>query len=135
VSRLRLFPGATAHLRTSHGPGWALVGDAGYFKDPATAHGITDALRDAALLADAADDELDGSDGALAAYQVERDGLSDGMFRITDAIASFDWDLDRVRDLHVALSAELAAESKWVEDRSPPGRRSVPDCASGAVSL
>ena len=35
------------------GPGWALVGDAGYFKDPITTHGITDALRDAELLADA----------------------------------------------------------------------------------
>jgi 2-polyprenyl-6-methoxyphenol hydroxylase-like FAD-dependent oxidoreductase len=135
VPRLRLFTGATAHLRTSHGPGWALVGDAGYFKDPATAHGITDALRDAALLADAADVELDGGDGALAASQVERDRLSDGMFRITDEIASFEWGLDRVRDLHVALSAELAAESKWVEDRSRPGRRNVPDCCSGAVPL
>ena len=35
------------------GPGWALVGDAGYYKDPISAHGMTDALRDAELLADA----------------------------------------------------------------------------------
>ena len=32
-------------LRRPWGPGWALVGDAGYFKDPISTHGITDALR------------------------------------------------------------------------------------------
>ena len=30
-------------------PGWALVGDAGWWKDPLSTHGITDALRDAEL--------------------------------------------------------------------------------------
>src|SRR5262249_38091342 len=50
ISRLRSFGGATSYLRQCHGAGWALVGDAGYFKDPLTAHGITDALRDARLL-------------------------------------------------------------------------------------
>ena len=47
-------PAAKGFLRQAYGPGWALVGDAGYFKDPLTAHGITDALRDAELLANAA---------------------------------------------------------------------------------
>ena len=36
-------------MRKAFGGGWALVGDARYFKDPVTAHGITDALRDAEL--------------------------------------------------------------------------------------
>jgi flavin-dependent dehydrogenase len=49
--RLRAFAGAPGFMRRPFGPGWALVGDAGYFKDPLTAHGITDALRDAELLA------------------------------------------------------------------------------------
>ena len=35
------------------GPGWALVGDAGLLMDPITGHGITDAFRDAELVADA----------------------------------------------------------------------------------
>jgi 2-polyprenyl-6-methoxyphenol hydroxylase-like FAD-dependent oxidoreductase len=39
--------------RRPYGPGWALVGDAGYHKDPITAQGITDAFRDAELLATA----------------------------------------------------------------------------------
>ena len=48
---MRGFGGHPGFLKRSTGDGWALVGDAGYFKDPLTAHGITDALRDAELLA------------------------------------------------------------------------------------
>ena len=51
VGSLHGFPGQPGFFRRSHGPGWALVGDAGYFKDPITAHGITDALIDAEHLA------------------------------------------------------------------------------------
>ena len=51
LESLRGFAGRPGFLRQAWGPGWALVGDAGYFKDPITAHGITDALRDAELLA------------------------------------------------------------------------------------
>ena len=47
-------------FRRPYGPGWALVGDAGYHKDPITAQGITDAFRDAELLAEAIDDGFAG---------------------------------------------------------------------------
>ena len=60
---LSVFSGRRGFIRQACGPGWALVGDAGHFKDPITAHGITDALRDAELLANAA------SAGALEQYQ------------------------------------------------------------------
>ena len=53
VGRAARLGGVPGFVRRSWGPGWALVGDAGYFKDPITTHGITDALRDAELLADA----------------------------------------------------------------------------------
>ena len=53
AGRLHGWRGVPGHVRRSSGPGWALVGDAGYFKDPITTHGITDALRDAELLSDA----------------------------------------------------------------------------------
>jgi menaquinone-9 beta-reductase len=43
------FPG---YFRESSGPGWALIGDAGQFKDPAAGQGISDALRQAEVLAD-----------------------------------------------------------------------------------
>jgi flavin-dependent dehydrogenase len=111
AGRLRGFAGAAGHLRQSHGPGWALVGDAGYFKDPLTAHGITDALRDAELLARAI---LDGRPRALEAYQHERDALSWQLFHITDAIASFRWSLDEVKTLHARLSASMRAEGDYM---------------------
>jgi 2-polyprenyl-6-methoxyphenol hydroxylase-like FAD-dependent oxidoreductase len=84
VGRLHGFAGQVGHFRRSHGPGWALVGDAGYFKDPITAHGMTDALRDADLLADAV---ADGSPAAFAAYERTRDALSAAVFDVTDEIA------------------------------------------------
>jgi len=56
--------------RDCAGPGWALVGDAAYHRDPLTGMGIGDAFLGAELLADAVHDGLDGDlDGALAAYQ------------------------------------------------------------------
>ena len=45
-------------IRRPVGPGWALVGDAGYHRDPITGHGMTDAFRDAELLAGAIDQWL-----------------------------------------------------------------------------
>ncbi len=105
--RLRGFPGQPGLMRQSHGPGWALVGDAGYFKDPITAHGISDALRDAELLARAVGR---GSDHALAEYQSTRDELSRELFEITDEIAGFEWDFDRLKVLHQDLSKTMNRE-------------------------
>lgn len=105
--RYRGFPGHPGQMRQSYGPGWALVGDAGYFKDPITAHGISDALRDAELLARAV---LRGSDEALAIYQSTRDALSRELFEITDAIAGFEWDIERLKPLHLDLSKTMNHE-------------------------
>src|SRR6185369_6271142 len=107
VGTLRAFPGQPGWIRASAGPGWALVGDAGYFKDPITAHGITDALRDAELLAQAV---LRGTDRALAEYESTRDELSRELFEITDAIAGFEWDLDTLKPLHLRLSRAMNTE-------------------------
>lgn len=104
---LRSFAGQPGVIRQSYGPGWALVGDAGYFKDPITAHGITDALRDAELLARAI---KRGSDQALAEYQSTRDELSWKLFDITDTIAGFGWDLDSLKPLHLELSQTMNGE-------------------------
>jgi 2-polyprenyl-6-methoxyphenol hydroxylase-like FAD-dependent oxidoreductase len=57
TSRFRSTRGWPGYLRRCAGPGWALVGDASHFKDPIAAHGLTDAMRDAELLALAADAE------------------------------------------------------------------------------
>ncbi|MFF8938554.1 NAD(P)/FAD-dependent oxidoreductase [Streptomyces paradoxus] len=75
-------------LRRSHGPGWALVGDAGYTRDPITAAGISDSLRSAELLAEAVDTAWSTSGGAglpeaLARYGRQRDDLVRGHYRYT----------------------------------------------------
>ena len=109
---VRGFPGLPGYLRRAAGPGWALVGDAGYFKDPLTAHGITDALRDAELLARAVLAAPPGRhrDGALRDYEHTRDRLSEPLFDLTDRIASYRWDLAELRDLLPALSAAMRPE-------------------------
>ncbi len=113
--RLRGFPGELGYFRQSFGPGWALVGDAAYFKDPITAHGITDALRDAELLARAV---CDGSEQALARYQEERDALSADLFSATDEIASFSWNLDQLKEQHQRLNTAMKREVVAVSGRS-----------------
>lgn len=109
--RYRGFGGLLGYFRQSWGPGWALVGDAAYFKDPLTAHGMTDALVDAEHLARAV---VVGSDEALAAYQQARDERSLTFFEVTDQIASFEWDLPAIKGLHKTLSEEMKREAAGV---------------------
>lgn len=101
--RLRAFPGLPGFIRQAVGPGWALVGDAAFFRDPLTAHGITDALREAELLSVA----ICQGDGALFDYQRQRDGRVGGLLDVTDRICSFDWDMGQVKALHLDLSREM----------------------------
>lgn len=108
----RTWGGRRGHVRRSHGPGWALVGDAGYFKDPISAHGLTDALRDAELLARAiidADDDHDLPD-SLAAYQSTRDRLSLPLFETVDRISSNSWDDNEIAELLLQLSSAMSDE-------------------------
>jgi flavin-dependent dehydrogenase len=124
------FAGHPGYFRQSCGPGWALVGDAGYFKDPLTAHGITDALIDAEVLARAVAAERDD---AIADYQRARDERATGLFDVTDAVASFEWDLPGVQQLHRSLSEEMKRETRLVsqfdetgDPGNPPGARPDP---------
>jgi flavin-dependent dehydrogenase len=76
--------------RRPHGKGWALVGDAGYHKDPILALGISDAFRDAELLAQAVDAGLSGRAPlarALADYERRRNELSAHGFQSTIGFA------------------------------------------------
>jgi len=113
---LRTFTGQPGYIRRSSGRGWALVGDAGYFKDPLTSHGMTDALRDAELLARAlAAIVVDGADEreALAHCQRTRDALSVVFFDVTDVIAGHRWILEQIPDLlrraHTTTAGEVEA--------------------------
>jgi 2-polyprenyl-6-methoxyphenol hydroxylase-like FAD-dependent oxidoreductase len=77
--------------RKPFGPGWALVGDAGFHKDPVTAQGITDAFRDAELLADALDAGFTGAgslEAALGRYERTRNEETRGLYELTYDLAS-----------------------------------------------
>ena len=108
------FSGQTGIMRHSWGPGWALVGDAGCFRDPLTAHGITDALRDAELLADAV---VDGSMDAFAEYQRARDAAATALFELSDQVASFTWDMAAIQRLNEALAKQMSVEVKTIAAR------------------
>jgi flavin-dependent dehydrogenase len=110
------FGGVPGFIRKSSGPGWALVGDAGYFKDPATAHGITDALRDAELLARAV---MMGTAAALEQFEATRLDLSRRLFEITDEIASFPSDDAVLQSLHREFSREMAREVRMLAALEP----------------
>ena len=114
VSRPRAWPGVPGQFRQAAGPGWALVGDAGYFKDPFAAHGISDALRDAELLADAI---AAGGTSAerlerLVAYGETRDRLSAPLFDVLERIASYRWTMDEIPGLHFQLGKAMSVEQK-----------------------
>lgn len=121
---LRTFTGRRGHLRRSWGNGWALVGDAGYFKDPLSAHGLTDALRDAELLAHAIAAVVDGADesDALAGYQARRDALSTALFDVTDVIAGHHWTDAEIPGLMLRLNAAMADEVETIAALPPLAR-------------
>ena len=81
------------YFRKPHGPGWVLVGDAGYNTDFITAQGISDAFHDAELCATALDQALSGArsfDDALGEYQSARDEHVLPMYELTAEFASLE---------------------------------------------
>ncbi len=115
ASRWRSWPGERSFVRRAAGPGWVLVGDAGAYIDPMTAHGMSAALRDAQWCADAAVDAL-GRPGAAAdawvAYEASRDAIAVPMVDAIDEVVAFRHPLDRVQRAHIALSKLVSAEGR-----------------------
>jgi flavin-dependent dehydrogenase len=82
-----------SYFRKPYGPGWALVGDAGYNKDFITAQGMHDAFRDAELCATALDQAFAGTssfDAAMAHYQSTRDERVLPMYEFTSQLATLE---------------------------------------------
>lgn len=80
-------------FRKPYGPGWALVGDAGYNKDFITAHGIHDAFRDAESCATALTESFSGArsfGAAMAGYQSARDEHVLPFYEFTTQIATLE---------------------------------------------
>jgi 2-polyprenyl-6-methoxyphenol hydroxylase-like FAD-dependent oxidoreductase len=129
VGRIHGWAGLPGFVREASGPGWALVGDAGYFRDPITTHGMTDAMRDAELLTEAV---LAGWGGrvpeseALASYQLRRDALSASLFDATDRIAAYDWDLSVIRQMLRHVSSAMTDEVELLQSLPARGPTAVP---------
>jgi flavin-dependent dehydrogenase len=107
-------------LRKPFGPGWALVGDAGCHKDPFQAHGVCDALRDAELLAEAADEGFSGDrplEAALADYQQRRDQDTLPAYRENLHMAQFGPIAPDVLRLRQALRDRPADTTRFVLTR------------------
>jgi menaquinone-9 beta-reductase len=115
-SALRAFPGVNGFYRTAWGRGWALVGDAGYYRDPTTAHGISDALRDAELLSRALSQ---GGEAALAHYQATRDAATQRLFQVSDELAGGRWDEAGVEALLRDASEGMRDGMRVVESFTP----------------
>jgi flavin-dependent dehydrogenase len=101
------------YVRVPTGPGWALVGDAAYHRDPITGHGITDAFRDAELLAAAVDRTLrdPGAEAAATAgYHRSRDLALRDVFDLTRRLASFP-EPDQFVELQIQLGDALEREA------------------------
>jgi flavin-dependent dehydrogenase len=111
--------------RQAFGPGWALVGDAGYYRDAITAYGISDAFRDAELLAVALARALDGDSEettALAAYQQQRNKALREIFEITCRLAAYP-PVPTFIELQKQLSAAIDKDAAVLAARPALGER------------
>jgi flavin-dependent dehydrogenase len=114
-------------LRQAVGPGWALVGDAGYYRDAITAYGISDAFHHAELLAVALDQAL-GADAeeevaaALGAYQQQRDQALWEIFELTCRLAAYP-PVPRFVELQKQLGAAIDTQAAALAARPIPGER------------
>jgi flavin-dependent dehydrogenase len=113
VERFYGTSGLRGFIRQAWGPGWALVGDAGYTKDPISAHGISDALRDAELCARALDRAVRAPEEESEAfdwYETLRDSLSETLYQQSEELARFEWSPEEASARMRVVSDEVRAE-------------------------
>lgn len=104
-------------FRKPYGPGWALVGDAGYNRDPITAMGITDAFLGVELCATALDESLTGArsyEDAMADYQHQRDLQVTPMYEFTTDLARLEPPPPETQQLFGALEGNQDAMDDFV---------------------
>ena len=100
------------YFRKPYGPGWALVGDAGYIRDPITAQGIRDAFRDAEVCALALDQSFSGAssyEDAMGNYQQSRDANVMSMYEFTCQFATLQPPPPEMRQLYRAMRGNQQA--------------------------
>jgi 2-polyprenyl-6-methoxyphenol hydroxylase-like FAD-dependent oxidoreductase len=108
--------GVPNYFRKPYGPGWALVGDAGYAKDPLTAQGISDSLIEAEQLADAIDAGFSGRqplEQAMAELHQRRDARVMPLFQFTTQLARLEPPDEQMQQLFEALQANQDATNQF----------------------
>jgi 2-polyprenyl-6-methoxyphenol hydroxylase-like FAD-dependent oxidoreductase len=118
ATRVERFTGGGVRnfFRRPYGPGWALVGDAGYTKDPITAQGMSDAFRDAELCAGALDAVFRGErsfDEAMAGYHAARDAHVRSIYEFTTQLATLAPPPPEVQQLLAAVSGAPPASDAF----------------------
>jgi flavin-dependent dehydrogenase len=105
------------YFRKPFGPGWALVGDAGYHKNPITAMGINDAFRDAELVAVALDDAFSGTrsfEEGMTAYQQTRDRETMPVYEFTCEFATMEPPPPELQQLIGAMQGNQEAQDQFI---------------------
>ena len=114
----RFYGGSVPNFfRKPYGPGWGLIGDAGYNKDPITAQGMSDAFRDAEAYTAALDDVFTGVrsyDDAMADYHHARDEHAMPIFEFTTQLATLEVPPPDVQQVLFAVSQSAAAQDAFV---------------------
>jgi flavin-dependent dehydrogenase len=106
VERIRATGDLPNFFRKPYGDGWALVGDAGYHKDPILAQGISDAFRSAEWLAQAVHEGFSGARPpmeTLADYQRRRDEHFGPMYELSCNMAALEPPPPEMAALYQAL--------------------------------
>ena len=105
------------YFRKPYGPGWALVGDAGYNRDFITGQGMMDAFLDAELCVNALDKALSGTqpfDAAMSDYQRTRDARVKAMYEFTCSLATLEPPSPATQQLFAAVHGNQAAMDAFV---------------------
>lgn len=109
--------GVPNFFRKPFGPGWALVGDAGYTKDPITGQGITDAFHTAEWCVDALHQALSGErsfDEAMGGYQRRRDESVMPLYEFTTQMATLEPPPAEMQQLMGAVAGSQPAMNAFV---------------------
>ena len=125
VTGYRGVRGLPAHLRQATGPGWLLVGDAGYHRDPYSAHGMTDAFRDAELAAAAvfaAATGVEPEHAAMTGYAELRDDFAVPMYDATARLASYELDMTETLEVMRYMGDEGEREARFLAALPGVGR-------------
>jgi flavin-dependent dehydrogenase len=114
-------------FRKPYGPGWALVGDAGYHKDPITAQGISDAFESVEMLVEAIDAGFSGRmalEEALAGYEARRNEKAGPAYHFNLDVARCEPPAEPMQQLMGALIGNQAGINAFLGVTS--GATSIP---------